>query len=272
MKTLHHLITAAAIRLTGDEDEIEEDTGLGPRPDQNTRLRAIAREIDNVAELLLRWPDPDDSGAEVPHDAARLARRIATAIRMEALLVRAADLEPRDITEPGRLAVDGSDDERTRLFCLHCGKPEDEHYGDSRLCMGRSGTFTTWTPISHATNPAPSPKVRCSFCGKARESVRHMAIGPSVQICDECVTLCRDLMGPDHASGPADEASTVPSGLTGPAPEHRTTTIVSEGHAESWLDAIIYAIDTGRQDLAAERRHRFIKSIGQLLLDNARAP
>ena len=32
--------------------------------------------------------------------------------------------------------------------------------------------------------------IRCSFCGKHEQQVRHMIQGPGVRICDECVHLC----------------------------------------------------------------------------------
>jgi ribosomal protein L37AE/L43A len=34
----------------------------------------------------------------------------------------------------------------------------------------------------------------CSFCGKSRDSVRRLIAGPGVYICDECVTLCNQII------------------------------------------------------------------------------
>lgn len=34
----------------------------------------------------------------------------------------------------------------------------------------------------------------CSFCGKGREQVRKIIAGPAVQICDECVLLCMQIL------------------------------------------------------------------------------
>ena len=36
--------------------------------------------------------------------------------------------------------------------------------------------------------------VRCSFCGKAQESVRKIVAGPGVYICDECIKLCNSII------------------------------------------------------------------------------
>jgi ATP-dependent Clp protease ATP-binding subunit ClpX len=37
--------------------------------------------------------------------------------------------------------------------------------------------------------------LRCSFCGKRQEQVRRLIAGPGVYICNECVTLCNDILG-----------------------------------------------------------------------------
>lgn len=38
----------------------------------------------------------------------------------------------------------------------------------------------------------------CSFCGKSQHEVRKLIAGPSVYICDECVTLCTDIIVEEH--------------------------------------------------------------------------
>ncbi len=37
--------------------------------------------------------------------------------------------------------------------------------------------------------------VACSFCGKLRRNVEQMVMGPAVQICNECVATCADIIG-----------------------------------------------------------------------------
>ena len=44
-----------------------------------------------------------------------------------------------------------------------------------------------------AKNDTPK-NVRCSFCGKAQESVRKIVAGPGVYICDECIDLCNSII------------------------------------------------------------------------------
>jgi ribosomal protein L37AE/L43A len=52
---------------------------------------------------------------------------------------------------------------------------------------------------------------RCSFCGKRRDQVRRIVVGPHVFICDECVDLCNDIIREaDQPSAPSPVASQSP--------------------------------------------------------------
>jgi ATP-dependent Clp protease ATP-binding subunit ClpX len=45
----------------------------------------------------------------------------------------------------------------------------------------------------------PSDKhLRCSFCGKSKDSVRKFISGPSVYICNECVVLCNEILAEEE--------------------------------------------------------------------------
>jgi ATP-dependent protease Clp ATPase subunit len=46
----------------------------------------------------------------------------------------------------------------------------------------------------------------CSFCGKRRREVRKLVSGPRVFICNECVALCREIIGP-RSSPPHEDAA-----------------------------------------------------------------
>ena len=48
----------------------------------------------------------------------------------------------------------------------------------------------------------PGSKVRCSFCGKEARDVRKLIAGPKVHICDECVSLCREIIEEDRQREP----------------------------------------------------------------------
>ena len=45
-------------------------------------------------------------------------------------------------------------------------------------------------------------RVRCSFCGKEARDVRKLIAGPKVYICDECVSLCREIIEEDRQREP----------------------------------------------------------------------
>jgi ATP-dependent Clp protease ATP-binding subunit ClpX len=42
---------------------------------------------------------------------------------------------------------------------------------------------------------------RCAFCGRARSEVKKLIAGPSVYICDRCVSVCKQLLSDDRRVG-----------------------------------------------------------------------
>ena len=40
--------------------------------------------------------------------------------------------------------------------------------------------------------------LRCSFCGKTQHEVKKLIVGPTVYICDECISLCADIISESH--------------------------------------------------------------------------
>ncbi len=53
--------------------------------------------------------------------------------------------------------------------------------------------------------------LRCSFCGKSKDSVRKFISGPSVYICNECITLCNEILAEDEEREVADNITQVPT-------------------------------------------------------------
>src|SRR5262250_2192647 len=53
--------------------------------------------------------------------------------------------------------------------------------------------------------------LRCSFCGKSKDSVRKFISGPSVYICNECITLCNEILAEDEEREVADSITHVPT-------------------------------------------------------------
>ncbi len=55
------------------------------------------------------------------------------------------------------------------------------------------------------------PKLkRCSFCGKSSEQVRRMVAGPNVQICNECIMLCQEIISDDFTAGVSISSESIP--------------------------------------------------------------
>ena len=48
-----------------------------------------------------------------------------------------------------------------------------------------------------ARNSDIPKNVKCSFCGKAQETVKRIVAGPGVYICDECIELCNNIIETD---------------------------------------------------------------------------
>jgi len=53
--------------------------------------------------------------------------------------------------------------------------------------------------------------LRCSFCGKSKDSVRKFISGPSVYICNECIALCNEILAEDEEREVVDTVTQVPT-------------------------------------------------------------
>ena len=78
---------------------------------------------------------------------------------------------------------------------------------------------------------------RCAFCGRARSEVKKLIAGPSVYICDKCVSVCKQLLSDDRRSG----------GAPGPKPpkpiEIRAKLdewVIGQDHAKRILTVAVY--------------------------------
>jgi ATP-dependent Clp protease ATP-binding subunit ClpX len=61
--------------------------------------------------------------------------------------------------------------------------------------------------------------LRCSFCGKSKESVKKFISGPNVYICNECISLCNEILAEEEER--ESQEQTVPS----PTPEEIKATL-----------------------------------------------
>jgi ATP-dependent Clp protease ATP-binding subunit ClpX len=58
---------------------------------------------------------------------------------------------------------------------------------------------------------ASEKHLRCSFCGKSKESVKKFISGPSVYICNECVSLCNEILAEEEEREAADAVPRIPT-------------------------------------------------------------
>jgi ATP-dependent Clp protease ATP-binding subunit ClpX len=57
----------------------------------------------------------------------------------------------------------------------------------------------------------PSDKhLRCSFCGKSKDSVKKFISGPNVYICNECISLCNEILAEEEEQTTVDTLTHVP--------------------------------------------------------------
>src|SRR5918998_2692961 len=57
---------------------------------------------------------------------------------------------------------------------------------------------------------ASEKHLRCSFCGKSKESVKKFISGPSVYICNECVSLCNEILAEEEEREAAEAVPSIP--------------------------------------------------------------
>ena len=80
--------------------------------------------------------------------------------------------------------------------------------------------------------------LRCSFCGKSKDSVRKFISGPSVYICNECITLCNEILAED------EERETTEGQRPVPAPQEIKDTldqyVVGQDRAKRALAVAVY--------------------------------
>jgi len=58
---------------------------------------------------------------------------------------------------------------------------------------------------------ASEKHLRCSFCGKSKDSVKKFISGPSVYICNECVSLCNEILAEEEEREAAEAVPRIPT-------------------------------------------------------------
>ncbi len=83
------------------------------------------------------------------------------------------------------------------------------------------------------------PTLCCSFCGKSQKEVRKLIAGPTVYICDECISLCNDIIAEELG---AQEPRTGGKSLPKPAEIKDTLEdyVVGQQYAKRVLSVAVY--------------------------------
>ncbi len=59
--------------------------------------------------------------------------------------------------------------------------------------------------------PGNDKHLRCSFCGKSKESVQKFISGPNVYICNECIALCNEILAEEEDRQATEAFTEVPT-------------------------------------------------------------
>lgn len=92
-----------------------------------------------------------------------------------------------------------------------------------------------------ARNSDIPKNVKCSFCGKAQETVKRIVAGPGVYICDECIELCNNII---ESEGCEEETYTIEGMGIIPNPKEIKTIlddyVVGQEDAKRTLSVAVY--------------------------------
>jgi len=82
----------------------------------------------------------------------------------------------------------------------------------------------------------------CSFCGKSQHEVRKLIAGPSVYVCDECVSLCNDIINEESRDDKTANPSDVLPRLPAPTEIRRTLDeyVIGQTQAKKVLSVAVY--------------------------------
>ena len=80
--------------------------------------------------------------------------------------------------------------------------------------------------------------LRCSFCGKSKETVKKFISGPSVYICNECISLCNEILAEEEDREASESA--VPSPTPQEIKEVLDQYVIGQEGAKRALSVAVY--------------------------------
>ncbi len=91
-----------------------------------------------------------------------------------------------------------------------------------------------------ATKREHTGSLICSFCGKSQKEVKKLIAGPNVYICDECISLCNDIIAEEFEN----EDAAGKTGLKIPKPSEIKTIldeyVIGQDHAKKVLAVAVH--------------------------------
>ena len=94
--------------------------------------------------------------------------------------------------------------------------------------------------------------LRCSFCGKSKESVKKFISGPSVYICNECISLCNEILAEEEEREGQDAAATT----------------LTPREIKEFLDEYVIGQEQAKRSLAVAVYNHYKRVHGQGALDD----
>lgn len=84
--------------------------------------------------------------------------------------------------------------------------------------------------------------LHCSFCGKSQHEVRKLIAGPSAYVCDECISLCNEIILEGAKDGSGTTATDALSKLPTPKEICKILDeyVVGQGYAKKTLSVAVY--------------------------------
>lgn len=90
------------------------------------------------------------------------------------------------------------------------------------------------------------PLLQCSFCGKSQDQVHKLIAGPGIYICDECISLCNDIL---HEEGFGQEHTSYDLEAQGSIEEH-IDNLPKPKEIKKHLDEYVIGNDPAKKTLA----------------------
>lgn len=89
-----------------------------------------------------------------------------------------------------------------------------------------------------AKNKTPlTSELSCSFCGKTQEEVQRLIAGPEVYICDECVSLCNEIIAQESVTEGLEDGRLLPPQEI---KAHLDDYVIGQNHAKRTLSVAVH--------------------------------